>query len=131
MVRRKLSAADDGSHRLLREEVGPDDIAAIISRWTGIPVAKLVEGEREKLLKLGDILHERVIGQDEAVQAVADAVLRARAGLKNPQRPIGSFMFLGPTGVGKTELCKTLARTLFDTDRKSRAGATAAPMHGS
>ena len=112
----ELSAADDGSHRLLREEVGPDDIAAIISRWTGIPVAKLVEGEREKLLKLGDILHERVIGQDEAVQAVADAVLRARAGLKNPQRPIGSFMFLGPTGVGKTELCKTLARTLFDTE---------------
>lgn len=112
----ELAAADDGSHRLLREEVGPDDIAAIISRWTGIPVAKLVEGEREKLLKLGDILHERVIGQDEAVQAVADAVLRARAGLKNPQRPIGSFMFLGPTGVGKTELCKTLARTLFDTE---------------
>ena len=112
----ELSAADDGSHRLLREEVGPDDIAAIISRWTGIPVAKLVEGEREKLLKLGDILHERVIGQDEAVQAVADAVLRARAGLKNPQRPIGSFMFLGPTGVSKTKLCKTLARTLFDTE---------------
>jgi ATPases with chaperone activity, ATP-binding subunit len=79
-------------------------------------VVKLVEGEREKLLKLGDILHERVIGQDEAVQAVADAVLRARAGLKNPQRPIGSFMFLGPTGVGKTELCKTLARCLFDTE---------------
>ena len=111
-----LSGGHDGEQRLLREEVGPDDIASIISKWTGIPVVKLVEGEREKLLKLGDILHERVIGQDEAVQAVADAVLRARAGLKNPQRPIGSFMFLGPTGVGKTELCKTLARCLFDTE---------------
>ncbi len=111
-----LSGAADGEQRLLREEVGPDDIAAIISKWTGIPVTRLVEGEREKLLKLADVLHERVIGQDEAVQAVADAVLRARAGLKNPQRPIGSFMFLGPTGVGKTELCKTLARCLFDTE---------------
>lgn len=111
-----LASAEDSEQRLLREEVGPDDIAAIISKWTGIPVARLVEGEREKLLKLADILHERVIGQEEAVQAVADAVLRARAGLKNPQRPIGSFMFLGPTGVGKTELCKTLARSLFDTE---------------
>ncbi len=104
-----------GTERLLREEVGPDDIAAIISKWTNIPVSRLVEGEREKLLRLGDVLHQRVVGQDEAVDAVADAVLRARAGLKNPDRPIGSFLFLGPTGVGKTELCKTLARTLFDT----------------
>ncbi len=101
--------------RLLKEEVGPDDVASIVAKWTGIPVARLVEGEREKLLKLADVLHERVVGQDEAVTAVADAVLRARAGLKNPDRPIGSFLFLGPTGVGKTELCKTLARSLFDT----------------
>jgi ATP-dependent Clp protease ATP-binding subunit ClpB len=101
--------------RLLKEDVGPDDIAQIVAKWTHIPVDKLVEGEREKLLKLGGILHKRVIGQDEAVDAVADAVLRARAGLKDPNRPIGSFMFLGPTGVGKTELSKTLARTLFDT----------------
>jgi ATP-dependent Clp protease ATP-binding subunit ClpB len=102
--------------RLLKEEVGPDDIAAIISRWTGIPVTRLVEGEREKLLRLPEMLHERVVGQEEAVQAVADAVLRARAGLKDPRRPIGSFLFLGPTGVGKTELCKTLAQALFDTE---------------
>jgi ATP-dependent Clp protease ATP-binding subunit ClpB len=106
---------DDGP-RLLKEEVGPDDIAAIISRWTGIPVTRLLEGEREKLLRLPEVLHERVIGQEEAVQAVADAVLRARAGLKDPRRPIGSFLFLGPTGVGKTELCKTLAQALFDTE---------------
>ncbi len=101
--------------RLLKEEVGPDDIAEIVSRWTGIPVSRLLEGEREKLLRLPDVLHEWVVGQDEAVQAVADAVLRARAGLKDPNRPIGSFIFLGPTGVGKTELCKTLARALFDS----------------
>jgi len=111
------SAPQDGdAPRLLKEEVGPDDIASIISRWTGIPVTRLLEGEREKLLRLPEELHERVIGQDEAVQAVADAVLRARAGLKDPRRPIGSFLFLGPTGVGKTELCKTLARALFDTE---------------
>jgi len=107
---------DDGEQRLLREEVGPDDVAEIIARWTGIPVTRLLEGEREKLLRLADTLHERVVGQDAAVQAVADAVLRARAGLQDPSRPIGSFIFLGPTGVGKTELCKTLARALFDTE---------------
>jgi ATP-dependent Clp protease ATP-binding subunit ClpB len=100
----------------LREEVTEEEIAEIVSRWTGIPVTRLVEGEREKLLRLEEILHQRVIGQDEAVKEVADAVLRARAGIKDPRRPIGSFVFLGPTGVGKTELAKTLAATLFDTE---------------
>jgi ATP-dependent Clp protease ATP-binding subunit ClpB len=102
--------------QLLKEEVGPDDVAEIISRWTGIPLSKLLEGEKEKLLRLPRVLHQRVVGQDEAVEAVADAVLRARAGLKDPNRPIGSFIFLGPTGVGKTELCKTLAESLFDSE---------------
>ena len=102
--------------RLLREEVTEEEIAEVVSRWTGIPVTKLMEGEREKLLRLGEILHKRVVGQDEAVQAVVDAVLRARAGLKEPNRPIGSFIFLGPTGVGKTELAKSLAEALFDTE---------------
>ncbi|MGM0424567.1 MAG: AAA family ATPase, partial [Thermodesulfobacteriota bacterium] len=102
--------------RLLKEEVGPDDVAEIISRWTGIPLSRLMEGEREKLLRLPEVLHQRVVGQDEAVDAVANAVIRARSGLKDPQRPIGSFIFLGPTGVGKTELCKTLAESLFDTE---------------
>ncbi len=102
--------------QLLKEEVGPDDVAEIISRWTGIPLSRLLEGEREKLLRLPEVLHERVIGQDEAVDSVSDAVIRARAGLKDPNRPIGSFLFLGPTGVGKTELCKTLADTLFDSE---------------
>ncbi len=111
----ELTRHTDGK-TLLKEEVGPDDIAEIVSKWTGIPVSRLMEGEREKLLKLSDILHERVIGQDEAVDAVADAVLRARSGLKDPNRPIGSFLFLGPTGVGKTELTKTLAMNLFDTE---------------
>ncbi|MBI4807149.1 MAG: ATP-dependent chaperone ClpB [Desulfovibrio sp.] len=105
-----------GGQRMLREEVGPDDVAQVISRWTGIPVTRLLETEREKLLRLPEQLHNRVVGQDEAVTAVADAVLRARAGLKDPKRPIGSFIFLGPTGVGKTELCKTLAESLFDTE---------------
>ena len=105
-----------GAGRLLKEEVDEDDIAAVVSRWTGIPVAKLLEGEREKLLQLGEVLHRRLIGQDEAVQAVADAVIRARSGLKDPQRPIGSFIFLGPTGVGKTELARALAACLFDDE---------------
>jgi ATP-dependent Clp protease ATP-binding subunit ClpB len=118
-LEKQLAAAEEHEGeetRLLKEEVGPDDVAQIISRWTGIPVSKLLEGEREKLLKLPEVLHERVVGQDEAVDSVADAVLRARAGLKDPGRPIGSFIFLGPTGVGKTELCKTLAAALFDTE---------------
>ncbi|MEH7391024.1 ATP-dependent chaperone ClpB [Bacillus sp. JJ1474] len=102
--------------RLLREEVTEEEIADIVARWTGIPVAKLVEGEREKLLRLESILHERVIGQNEAVELVSDAVLRARAGIKDPNRPIGSFIFLGPTGVGKTELAKALAQSLFDSE---------------
>ncbi|MGE4290876.1 MAG: ATP-dependent chaperone ClpB [Desulfovibrio sp.] len=120
-LEKQLAQADtamdaDGKPRLVKEEVGPDDVAEIISRWTGIPLSRLMEGEREKLLKLGDLLHERVVGQDKAVIAVTEAVLRARAGLKDPRRPIGSFIFLGPTGVGKTELCKTLAAALFDTE---------------
>ncbi len=102
--------------RLLREEVTEEEIADIVSRWTGIPVTRLVEGEREKLLKLDQVLHRRVIGQDEAVQLVADAVIRARSGIKDPRRPIGSFIFLGPTGVGKTELARTLAEALFDSE---------------
>jgi ATP-dependent Clp protease ATP-binding subunit ClpB len=105
-----------GGTRLLREEVTEDEIAEIVARWTGIPVARLVEGEREKLLRLDEVLHERVIGQDEAVQLVADAVLRARAGIQDPRRPIGSFIFLGPTGVGKTELSRALAEALFDSE---------------
>jgi ATP-dependent Clp protease ATP-binding subunit ClpB len=105
-----------GESRLLKEEVDEDDIAAIVSRWTGIPVSRLMEGETEKLLKLEDLLHQRVVGQDEAVRAVADAVLRARAGIKDPNKPIGSFLFLGPTGVGKTELARALAATLFDDE---------------
>ncbi|MFL8936408.1 ATP-dependent chaperone ClpB [Rossellomorea oryzaecorticis] len=104
--------------RLLREEVTEEEVANIVARWTGIPITKLVEGEREKLLKLEKILHERVIGQDEAVELVSDAVIRARAGIKDPNRPIGSFIFLGPTGVGKTELGKTLAHTLFDSEEQ-------------
>jgi ATP-dependent Clp protease ATP-binding subunit ClpB len=103
--------------RLLREEVTEEEIAEIVARWTGIPVTRLVEGEREKLLKLDELLHQRLVGQDEAVQLVADAVLRARAGIKDPKRPIGSFIFLGPTGVGKTELARTLAEALFDSEQ--------------
>ena len=108
--------AAGGPARLLQEEVTPDEVAEVVARWTGIPVARLLEGEREKLLRLDEILHERVIGQNEAVQAVADAVIRARSGLKDPKRPIGSFIFLGPTGVGKTELARALAESLFDSE---------------
>ncbi|MER5649742.1 ATP-dependent chaperone ClpB [Streptosporangium sp. NPDC002524] len=109
-------SAKQGTSRLLREVVTDEEISMIVSRWTGIPVSRLREGEREKLLRLDQILHERVIGQDEAVRLVADAVIRARSGIKDPRRPIGSFIFLGPTGVGKTELAKALAEALFDTE---------------
>jgi len=109
-------AGRQGGQRLLREVVTEDEIAAIVSRWTGIPVSRLQQGEREKLLHLDQVLHERVVGQDEAVQLVTDAIIRARSGIKDPGRPIGSFIFLGPTGVGKTELAKSLAAALFDTE---------------
>jgi ATP-dependent Clp protease ATP-binding subunit ClpB len=108
--------ASRGGNKLLREEVTEDEIAAIISQWTGIPVTRLVEGEREKLLHLPEILHSRVVGQNEAVRLVSDAILRARSGIGDPKRPIGGFIFLGPTGVGKTELARTLAEALFDTE---------------
>ena len=108
--------ARNGANALLREEVTAEEIAEVVSRWSGIPVTKLVEGEREKLMRLGATLHERVIGQDKAVDAVADAVLRSRAGVKNRNRPVGAFLFLGPTGVGKTELAKALAQELFDDE---------------
>ncbi|MBR6343961.1 MAG: AAA family ATPase, partial [Selenomonadaceae bacterium] len=111
------SIAERKEDQLLKEEVGEEDIAKVVSRWTGIPVSKMLTGEREKLLHLEDVMHERVVGQDEAVTAVSEAILRARAGIKDPNRPIGSFIFLGPTGVGKTELAKTLAEALFDDER--------------
>jgi len=112
----KVDVQSGAENTLVREDVGEEEIAEVVARWTHIPVTRLVEGEREKLLRLPSILHERVIGQDEAVRSVSDAVLRARAGIKDPRRPIGSFLFLGPTGVGKTELARTLAATLFDTE---------------
>jgi len=111
----KIAGQKEGK-RLLKEEVTEEEIARIISMWTGIPIARLMEGEKEKILRLDKVLHKRVIGQDEAVQRVADAVIRARSGIKDPTRPIGSFIFLGPTGVGKTELAKTLANALFDSE---------------
>lgn len=113
----KQALADKSEDRLLKEEVDVEEIAEVVSQWTGIPVSKLVESEREKLLKLPEILHKRVIGQNEAVVAVSDAILRARAGLKDENRPIGSFIFMGPTGVGKTELAKALSEALFDTEK--------------
>ncbi|MBU7007500.1 ATP-dependent chaperone ClpB [Phosphitispora fastidiosa] len=112
-----LMAGKQKTGMLLKEEVDAEDIARVVSRWTGVPVSKLMEGEKEKLLHLDEELHRRVIGQDEAVRAVADAVLRARAGIKDPNRPVGSFVFLGPTGVGKTELARALAQALFDDER--------------
>ncbi len=122
-LERRLQAEEEqlnskqGGNRLLREVVTEEEIAEIVSSWTGIPVSRLHEGEREKVLRLDETLHQRVIGQDEAVQLVTDAIIRARSGIKDPRRPIGSFIFLGPTGVGKTELAKTLAATLFDSDQ--------------
>jgi ATP-dependent Clp protease ATP-binding subunit ClpB len=121
-LERRLQAEEErleekgGDGRLLREQVTADEIAEVVARWTGIPVTRLMEGEREKLLRLDELLHERVIGQEEAVRVVADAVIRARAGVKDPKRPIGSFIFLGPTGVGKTELARSLAEALFDSE---------------
>jgi len=121
-LERRIGAEEDrletkqGEARLLREEVTDDEIAEVVARWTGIPITRLMEGEREKLLRLDEVLHERVVGQDEAVRLVADAVIRARAGIKDPRRPIGSFIFLGPTGVGKTELARALAEALFDSE---------------
>ena len=109
--------AEHQDSQLLKEEVGEEDIAQVVSRWTGIPVTKMMTGEREKLLHLDETLHKRVVGQDDAVRVVSDAIIRARAGIKDPNRPIGSFIFLGPTGVGKTELAKTLAEALFDDER--------------
>jgi ATP-dependent Clp protease ATP-binding subunit ClpB len=111
-----LEKADKKEDSILKEEVTAEEIADIVARWTGVPVTKLIEGEREKILRLQSILHERVIGQEEAVDAVSEAIMRARAGIKDPNRPIGSFLFLGPTGVGKTELAKTLAESLFDSE---------------
>ena len=108
--------SSEKEHVLLRDHVGEDEIAQVVARWTGIPVSKLLESERKKLLHLDSVLHERVVGQDDAVQRVADAILRSRAGIQNPDRPIGSFLFLGPTGVGKTELAKSLAECLFDDE---------------
>ncbi len=122
-LERRLAAEEEllqrkqGGSRLIKEEVDEEDIAAVVSRWTGVPVSRLMQGEVEKLLKLADHLHQRVIGQNEAVEAVADAVIRARSGLKDPNRPIGSFIFLGPTGVGKTELARALAEFMFDDER--------------
>src|SRR5690606_14009034 len=117
-LERRLERADEAQHqetRLLRNKVTDEEIAEVLSRWTGIPVSKMLEGEREKLLRMEDVLHKRVVGQAEAVSVVSNAIRRSRAGLADPNRPIGSFLFLGPTGVGKTELCKALAEFLFDT----------------
>jgi len=113
---RRLEGKGRAETTLFREEVSSEEIAAVVSQWSGVPVTRLVEGEKEKLLRLADVLHRRVVGQDEAVKLVTEAILRARSGIKDPRRPVGSFLFLGPTGVGKTELAKALAETLFDTE---------------
>ena len=113
---KQLEAVEAKEGALLKEEVSQEEIADIVAKWTGVPVTRIVEGEKEKLLRLEEVLHERVVGQDESVTLVTEAILRARAGIKDPRRPIGSFLFLGPTGVGKTELARTLAQTLFDTE---------------
>ena len=113
----RIAEEGQSNASLLHDKVTEEEIAKIVGRWTGIPVSKLMEGERDKLLRLEDILHQRVIGQDEAVEKVTEAILRSRAGIQDPDRPIGSFLFLGPTGVGKTELAKALAQTLFDDER--------------
>ncbi|MEG1814245.1 MAG: AAA family ATPase, partial [Clostridia bacterium] len=111
-----VGASGAPAHRLLRTQVGAEEIAEVVSRATGIPVAKMMQGEKDKLLKMEDKLHERVVGQEEAIAAVANAIRRSRSGLSDPNRPTGSFLFLGPTGVGKTELCKALAGFLFDSE---------------
>lgn len=113
---KKAEKSDRPSNTLFKEVVTEEEIAEVVSKWSGVPVTRLVEGEKEKLLRLEDVLHERVIGQDEAVTLVTESILRARSGIKDPRRPVGSFLFLGPTGVGKTELAKSLAETLFDTE---------------
>src|SRR5207302_7586146 len=109
--------AGGGRPKLLRTQVGAEEIAEVVSRSTGIPVSKMMQGERDKLLQMEDALHKRVVGQDEAVRLVSDAIRRSRSGLSDPNRPYGSFLFLGPTGVGKTELCKALAEFLFDSEQ--------------
>ena len=117
-LEKQLAAAQETEQQgfqLLQDKVTAEEIAEVVARWTGIPVSKMLEGERDKLLRMEDSLHERVVGQDEAVKAVADAIRRSRAGLSDPNRPNGSFLFLGPTGVGKTELCKAMAEFLFDS----------------
>src|SRR6185503_10201606 len=113
----RLADTQQGGHRMLKEEVDEEDIADVVSKWTHIPVSRLMEGEVQKLLQMEERLHRRVIGQDEAIAAVANAIRRARAGLQDPNRPLGSFMFLGPTGVGKTELARALAEFLFDDEQ--------------
>src|SRR5207245_4564573 len=117
-LERELAERDGVTHgSMVKEEVDEDDIATVVARWTGIPVDRLLEGETEKLIHMEERLHQRVVGQDEAVEAVANALRRARTGLQDPNRPIGSFVFLGPTGVGKTELARALAEFMFDDDR--------------